>query len=196
MSVRADPGARGAGEDQVAASVVAAARHGDHEAFAEIMRTYDRRLRAVAYHILRDGDVADDAMQEVFLYAYRGLPAFKGDAALGTWLYRITYTTCAQFLRRAARRPEPAEPDSAADGAALVADLSASVVDRDEVARALATLTAEQRLLVLLIDRDGYDYRFAARILDVPRGTVASRLNGARTRLREALGYDRPGEGR
>jgi len=196
MSAEAAAGPGGVDQGQVAASVIAAARRGDHDAFATIMRTYDRRLRALAFHVLHDRDLADDALQEVFLYAYRGLPSFRGDAALGTWLHRITYTTCAQFLRRAACRPDPAELGPAGDGAASVADHTSSVVDRDEVCRALATLTAEQRLLVLLIDRDGYDYRFAARVLDVPRGTVASRLNGARARLREALGLDRSGEGR
>ena len=185
-----DTGAVGgaSADGEVAASIAAAARRGDPEAFTTIIRTYEPRLRATAYHVLRDSELVDDALQDVFVAAYRALPGFRGDSALGTWLHRITYTTCAQYLRRASRRPGLVEIGLAKGDDATVADHAESVGERDRLREALSALTPEQRIVVLLVDRDGYDYRAAARLLGIPRGTVASRLNGARAQLRVALG--------
>jgi len=179
-------GARAEGE--VAASVVTAAAKGDREAFTAIIRTYEPRLRATAYHVLRDAGLVDDVLQDVFVSAFRALPGFRGDAALGTWLHRITYTACAQYLRRASRRPRPVETELAPAEVAAAADPAESFGDRDRLRQALSALTPEQRIVVLLVDRDGFDYRTAAKLLGIPRGTVASRLSGARAQLRVALG--------
>jgi RNA polymerase sigma-70 factor (ECF subfamily) len=173
---------------EVTTAVIAAAATGDREAFTAIIRTYEPRLRATAYHVLCDRELVDDALQDVFVAAFRALPGFRGDAALGTWLHRITYTTCAQYLRHASRQPKLVEIGLAKGDDATVADHTESVGDRDQLRKALTALTAEQRIVVLLVDRDGYDYRAAARLLGIPRGTVASRLNGARAQLRTALG--------
>ncbi len=165
-----------------------AASKGNGEAFAVIMRAYAPRLRATAHQVLRDDQVVDDVVQDVFIAAYRALPTFRGDAALSTWLHRITYTTCAQYLRRASRRAQFVAPGTSEERDTRVADHSESVGERQRVRQALGQLSAEQRILVLLVDRDGYDYRAAAKVLGIPRGTVASRLNTARTHLRAALG--------
>ena len=167
---------------------MAAASKGDGEAFAVIMRTYAPRLRATAHQVLRDDCVVDDVLQDVFVSAYRALPRFRGDAALGTWLHRITYTTCAQYLRRAGRRTRYVASVTSEERDTVVADHADSVGERQRVGQALGELSAEQRIVVLLVDRDGYDYRAAARVLGIPRGTVASRLSAARTCLRAALG--------
>ncbi len=173
---------------EVTTAVIAAAATGDRAAFTTIIRTYEPRLRATAYQVLRDRELVDDALQNVFVVAFRALAAFRGEAALGTWLHRITYTTCAQYLRRAGRRPVLVEMGLAKEGHATVADHAESVGDRDRLRQALASLSAEHRIVVLLVDRDGYDYRAAAKLLGIPRGTVASRLNVARAQLRTALG--------
>jgi RNA polymerase sigma-70 factor (ECF subfamily) len=162
-----------------------AARRGDRHAFDAIVALYTDRLRLLAFHLLHDPDLIDDALQDAFFNAYRGLPAFRGGSSLGTWLYRITYTVCLGYLRR--RKPpgvsfEDVEQVLAADG-----DLEESFVQHDRVTAALATLTPEQRAAVLLVDLYGYDYGSAGDVLDVPRGTVASRLNVARASLRSAL---------
>ena len=175
---------------EVKPAVLLAAQRGSREAFGEIIRTYEPRLRAVAFQVLRETGLVDDVVQDVFLAAYRGLPRFRGDAALGTWLYRITCTTCAQQLRR--DRHDGISPPSPLleDDDAPTGDCGEEVAERDLLRTALATLTAEQRLLVLLVDRDGWGYREVARLQGVPRGTVASRLNAARARLRRALVLD------
>jgi len=194
----AAPVAVAAADREVAASVVAAAGRGDGEAFALIIRTYAPRLRATACQVLYDDQLVDDVLQDVFLAAYRALPKFRGDAALGTWLHRITYTTCAQYLRRAGRRALVMGPGESERDKVPVADHAESVCDAQRVRTALGRLPAEQRIAVLLVDRDGYDYRSAAKVLGIPRGTVASRLNSARAQLRAALGLGggAPPEGR
>ena len=185
-----EPVATAGSVDEVARPVVLAAAGGDGEAFAVIMRTYAPRLRATAHQVLRDDQLVDDVLQDVFIAAYRGLPRFRGDAALSTWLHRITYTTCAQYLRRARRRAQFAGPATSDQRDPGVADHAEVLGDRQRVRDALGRLPAEQRIVVLLVDRDGYDYRAAAKVLRIPRGTVASRLSVARTHLREALGLD------
>jgi len=92
-------------EREIDARVVAQASHGDRAAFTAMVHHYERRLRVLAYQILQDPQAMDDALQEVFVAAYAALPGFRGDAALGTWLYRITCNVCLQSLRTASRRP-------------------------------------------------------------------------------------------
>ena len=162
-----------------------AAQRGDRAAFDAIVDLYDERLRLLAFHLLHDADLADDALQDTFFNAYRGLPAFGRRASLGTWLYRITYTVCMGYLRRR-RAPgvcyEEAEEVVGADG-----DPADAVATRSQLTAALASLSPEQRVVVLLVDRDGFDYQSVADVLDVPKGTVCSRLVTARAALREAL---------
>ena len=172
--------------DEIDGATLAAARRRDRDAFTVIVHQYERRLRVLAYQILQDPSLTEDAVQDAFVAAYCALPRFRGDAALGTWLHRITYNACAGYLRRAAHTPLPTGDPRTID-TVVVEDHSGAVVRRSEVAKALAALSADQRFLVLLIDRDGFDYKTAARLLEVPRGTIASRLSAARAALRAAL---------
>jgi len=174
-------------EREIDVRVVAQASHGDRAAFTAIVHHYERRLRVLAYQILQDPQAMDDALQEVFVAAYAALPGFRGDAALGTWLHRITCNVCLQSLRTASRRPAIAD-DPPEDNDLPAREETAAVIDRAVIAEALTALPAEQRILVLLVDRDGYDYRTAADLVGIPRGTVASRLAGGRAALRNALG--------
>ena len=74
------------------------ARGGDHEAFAAVVRLYDAKLRGLAFRVLGDRDRMDDALQEAYVRAFRALPRFRGDARMGTWLFRITYNACLDEL--------------------------------------------------------------------------------------------------
>ncbi|MGH3039587.1 MAG: RNA polymerase sigma factor [Gaiellaceae bacterium] len=170
---------------EVGSAVLERARRGDQEAFAAVIRHYDPGLRALAYRLLGDRDRMDDALQEAYVKAFRALPRFRGDSKLGTWLYRIAYNACLDELRRSRRTEElplEAEVPSRED------DPGDRVASRGDLARALAALPAEDRAAVLLVDAQGFDYRESARILGIPEGTVASRLNRARASLRTALG--------
>ena len=172
-----------------ASSVVERARRGDQEAFAALVRHYDRGLRALAYRLLGDRNRMDDALQEAYVKAFRALPRFRGDSDVGTWLYRIAYNACLDELERSRKviyLPLAEIADTAQES---------EPVERLATSRALATALAalplEDRATVLLVDAEGFSYADAAQILAVPEGTVASRLNRARASLRRALG-DRP----
>jgi RNA polymerase sigma-70 factor (ECF subfamily) len=176
--------------DEIDARTLARARRGDEQAFAALVRHYDEGLRALAYRLLGDRSRMDDALQEAYVNAYRALPGFRGDASVRTWLYRIVYNACVDELRRARSvvpidsvRPVPSRDDDPVD----------SISVRESLAAALAALPAEDRAAVLLVDGAGFDYRSAAEVLAVPEGTVASRLNRARTDLRNALADRRKG---
>jgi RNA polymerase sigma-70 factor, ECF subfamily len=176
--------------DEISPRVLAEARRGDHKAFVAIMRHYDRRLRMIAYRILRDRDLMDDALQDVAIKAFRALPAFRGGSTVGTWLYRITYTTCLDYVRRT--KPVELYPtDELPERPDPGPDMVETIGERDLLERKLARLTTEQRIAVLLVDQEGFDYQAAADILGVPAGTIASRLSVARAALRRALDYER-----
>lgn len=175
---------------EVGRDLVAAARSGDGAAFVAIMRHYDRRLRVVAYQAVRDRSLADDVLQEVAIKAFRNLPRFRGDSSLGTWLARIAWRAALDALEREKRAGrERAELVAQADPPRVLddPDTAGDIALRDAVEAALAALPAHLRLTVLLVDREGYDYATVGRILDVPQGTVASRLSTARAALRLSL---------
>jgi RNA polymerase sigma-70 factor (ECF subfamily) len=159
---------------------------GDRSAFMRLIGGHDEGLRSLAFRLLEDPDQMDDVLQDVYAKAFAGLPAFRRDAAVGTWLYRITYTTCIDRLRRR-RRDEAVQAAIGDDGHGSVPDPAEAVIVKDSLARSLSSLPAEHRAAVLLIDRDGFDYAAAADILGIPMGTVASRVHAARAVLRDAL---------
>ncbi|MCX6363538.1 MAG: sigma-70 family RNA polymerase sigma factor [Actinobacteria bacterium] len=173
--------------EEVDADVLAAAVRGDDEAFIDVMRHYDRRLRIVAFHVLGDRQLMDDVLQEVTLRVYRSLRGFRGESSLGTWLCRITYRACCDAIARADRL-YPLAPEDLPEPPDCEPDPADALATRTALADAFATLPPEQRLAVLLVDRDGYDYAMTAEILGVPMGTLASRLSTARATLRRRLG--------
>ena len=161
---------------------------GDHDAFDAIMRQHEDRVFSVCLRITGDRDLALDATQETFLTVFRKAGQFKGDAALGTWIYRIAVNTCYDQLRRAKRRKTDPIPDhldpvdvtaeSAIDSAAL----------RPEIRAALDGLPADFRAAIVLSDIEGMSMSEVAHVLGVPAGTVKSRLYRGRRLLAEHLG--------
>jgi RNA polymerase sigma-70 factor (ECF subfamily) len=179
-------------DDEIAAAVVEQAKRGDQEAFAAVIRHYDRGLRALAYRLLGDRERMDDALQEAYLKAFRALPRFRGSSKLGSWLYRIAYNTCLDELERSRRvgqlpLSEVAEPPDPRSGVAE------TVASKRDLAQALSRLAPEDRLAILMVDVQGFGYRDAGEVLGVPEGTIASRLNRARAALRAALGTQAEG---
>ena len=172
-------------EREIDEQTVSAARRGDGEAFVRMLKHYDSRLRALAFRILRDPVLMVDALQDGSLKAYQALRTFRGDSEVGTWLYRITYTTCLDYLRRERRFQLLTSEDAPA---AFACDDPCEIITRwSDLEDALDQLPVEQRVLVVLVHQYGYDYRTAAEVVGVPEGTVSSRLAAARSRLRRLL---------
>lgn len=165
-------------------AVLRRARRGDGRAFMALIRQYDHGLRALAYRLLGDRDRMDDALQEAYLNAFRALPRFRGDSALGTWLHRIVYNACLDELRRT-RNVVPL--DHVRDRADPRPGIADTLPTRSRLEEALDGLAPPDRAAVLLVDAQGFDYAAAAEVLGVPEGTIGSRLNRARAILRAAL---------
>jgi RNA polymerase sigma-70 factor (ECF subfamily) len=173
------------GQD-LAPAVIEQAKRGDQDAFAAVIRHYDAGLRALAYRLLGDRDRMDDALQNAYVNAYRALPRFRGHSKVGTWLYRIAYNACVDELERS-RRAVQVPLEDVAEPADPRASVAETVESRRDLVVALSQLAPEDRAAVLLVDAQGFDYREAGEVLGVPGGTIASRLNRARSALRRAL---------
>lgn len=160
---------------------------GDHDAFAELVRRHRDHLWAVALRTLGNPDDAADALQDALISAMRHAGSFRGDAQLGTWLHRIVVNACLDRLRRRAAHPTTSLPDD--DHASGPPILPASRDEFDErdtaadVQAALATLSADQRAAIVLVDIEGYPVEEVAAILEVPTGTVKSRCARGRAKL-------------
>jgi RNA polymerase sigma-70 factor (ECF subfamily) len=171
------------------ADLVARAVAGDRDAFTALVRRHDPRMRALAYKLLGgDRHAMDDVLQDAYLRAYLAMPRFRHDAEPGSWLYRIVYNACIDELRRARLRPAPVDPgDRDWERGGTQADPGVVVGNRDLTVRALRALPEEQRVTLVLVDGEGFDNVTAARILDVPPGTVGSRLSRARATVRSII---------
>ena len=145
------------------------------------------------------GNDAEDATQEALLAVVRGLPRFDGRAAFSTWVHRVTTNSCLDELRRRGRRPRvvrrldasPGDQDGypdALDPADPAPGADDRLGDRLAIDDALAALPEEFRLPVVLRDHLGYDYAEIAEVLDLPPGTVRSRIARGRARLAALLG--------
>lgn len=175
--------------NEVDPAVLAAARRGDRDAFVELFRFYDRRMRHVAWQVLGDRQAMEDVLQEAALRAFRGLPAFRGESGAGTWLCRVAFTTAVDHARRRPR--ELVVGDDELWGTSSP-DPGETIVARMTLDEAFAALSAEQRIAMLLVDREGLDYTTAAEVIGIAPGTLASRLFRARQLLRAALENDEP----
>lgn len=161
--------------------------HSHSDALAAAISSHERQLHALAYRLLGDHDLADDAVQDACLRALRALTAFRGDASMTTWLYRITSNVCLDALRRA----HPVVSDALVEetSARLVpADLAQKVAERADLGAALAALPPASRRALILTEAWGFDYAETAALLGVPKGTVASRVHRAKASLRVKLG--------
>lgn len=168
--------------------LVELARRGDRGAFEALLRRHDDRMRGLAYRILADRHAMDDALQEAYLKAYRGLDRYKTGSAFSTWLYRITYNACIDALRQRERGPVAAEGPT--DRASARPGPERVVSASETVRMALAGLPESQRITVVLVDGEGFDRQEVASILGVAPARVASRLHRARAALRRTLGEE------
>ena len=175
-----DGDARGRTDAELLAAHIA----GDRYAFEELFHRHHRQLYRLARITSRDPDDAADALQDAMLSAHRKAPAFRHDAAVSSWLYRIVVNACLDRLRRNNSRPTAALPADCPVG-----DPTPRVDTAIVVERALMRLPVEQRAAVVAVDMQGYSIAETARMLGVPEGTVKSRCSRARAKLAEALEY-------
>jgi RNA polymerase sigma-70 factor, ECF subfamily len=161
---------------------------GDADAFTEIFRRHRDQLWAVALRTTGDPEDAADAVQEALISAMRHASSFRGDAKVSTWLHRIVVNACLDRLRRRAAHPTSPLPDD--DHAPSIA--RDDYADRDtaaDVHAALATLPAEQRAAIVLVDIEGYPVDEVAAMLEVPSGTIKSRCARGRAKLVPLLSH-------
>jgi len=171
--------------------IIARVRAGDTAAFADLVRRHQDRVFGMALRATGRSEDAEDLAQEVFLSVFRGLEGFKGEAQFTTWLYRIAWNRCADWLRRhrkPGRRTAPLEEaDGVADGRA---DPAAELIGKDDrlrMRRALDGLDEHYRSVVELACIQGLSYAEVGSALGLPVKTVETRLYRARRLLRERL---------
>ena len=168
--------------------LVERARRGDREAFAELARASGTRLDATARLILRDPDLAQDAVQETLIRAWRGLPGLRDPGAFDRWLHTLVAHACLELIRKRKRRVIEVELAPADDASTL--DASALIADRDQLERALARLEPEVRAVVVLYFYLDLPLARIADVLGVPVGTVKSRLHRSLGLMRSSMAVD------
>ena len=169
-------------------ALVDLARRGDEEAFADLSRAVGDRLMAIAFRILRDADRAEDAVQQALVTAWRDLPSLRDDDRFDAWLRRILVRACyaeAKRHRRFAANVRVLLIDPPAGG-----DDFASVRDRDQIERGFRRLSPEHRAIFVLHHYLGLSLAEVADELEIPMGTVKSRLHYATSTLRAAIEAD------
>jgi len=171
-------------------ALVARLRAGDGRAFEELVRLYQHRVFGVAARMLGNAAEAEEVAQEVFLRAYRAIADFRGEAKLSTWLYAIASRLCLTRLGAGERRYGREGDETLARLANGHAN-PAAALERSELEaalhRAIGELPEERRIVVVLRDLEGLAYEEIAAALELPVGTVRSRLHRARMDLKEKL---------
>jgi RNA polymerase sigma-70 factor (ECF subfamily) len=175
--------------------LILACLQGDTTAFGVLVRRYQDRLYNTVYRLVESAEDAQDVVQDAFLNAYQSLDGFKGDSQFFTWLYRIAVNSAISLKRK---RRIVLSIDGARNGQATIEPQDPSDLTRPgyqleqqeqerRIQQALARLSPEHRAVLVMKDMEGQKYEAMAEVLQVPIGTVRSRLHRARLELREVL---------
>lgn len=167
-------------------------RDGDSLAIERLVRTYQQNVYRLALSILDDPDEAEDGMQDAFLAALRELYSFRGDSSFSTWLYAITINICRTRLRSRKTRERLKQVVQGlfhlhGNGATSVEESVIQNESNADVWQAIRTIDDKHRLPIILRYYHNFSVAEIAEILGIPQGTVHSRLNNARERLRKTL---------
>ncbi len=175
-------------------TLVERCRQGELGAFEELYRAHSGRLYSVAFRMVGSAE-AEDLLQEIFLAAHRKLDTFRGDSALGTWLYRLAVNLCLDYLRSRTGRAiqmtdaledEPGLFDAKSQG------LAERTVTKMDLERALAQLPEGCRAAFILHDIEGLEHREIGEVMGIAEGTSKSQVHKARLRLRGLLTRGKP----
>jgi RNA polymerase sigma-70 factor, ECF subfamily len=182
--------------------LVARARQGDRDAYRVLVERYQRRVYHLAYSLLRNREDAADVSQEAFVKVFLHLSTFKGDSSFATWLFRIANNLSIDLIRRrgtsasvefeedAAATVEGSELQGAGIAAHLAANPQRQTLRRElgeKLEGALARLPEKHRAILLLREIEGFSYEQIAEALEIPAGTVMSRLFHARAKMQKLL---------
>ncbi|HZH03379.1 MAG TPA: sigma-70 family RNA polymerase sigma factor [Myxococcaceae bacterium] len=183
-------------------TLVKRVREGDQRAFRLLVERYQRKVYAVALGMVKDRQEAMDVSQEAFIKVHKYLAHFKGDSSFYTWLYRITVNVCIDVLRKrkssggeAVEFDETLQIDSADShigslGSRLGTNPQKSALRRElaeKIQEALEQVPEKHRAILLLREVEGLSYEDLARTLEIPKGTVMSRLFHARAKVQKIL---------
>ena len=176
-------------------TLLALAKCGDQAAFGQLMERYEKQVYRQALGLVGHPEDAADVTQEVFFKAWRGLPSFHGDSSFSTWLYRLTGNAAIDFLRREKKRRGDLSLDDAdrcwdsrlTDPAATPGQALEQKELRQAVLRGLGQLSEEHRQVLVLREINGASYEEIGQALDLPPGTVKSRVARARLALAKLL---------
>ena len=160
---------------------IEAARQGDQDAFAELVRLYEKRVFALTSRMCRNPEDAAEAAQEAFLSAWQGLRFFRGEASFSTWLYRLASNACVDLLRREGRHR------AAAGASPSPQDVAERGEVREQVDAGLAALSPELRQVLVLREMHQLSYDEISQVLSLDVGTVKSRISRGRRQLRKFL---------
>ena len=166
------------------------AGQGDQEAFRQLVEQYQAAVYRLALRMCGgDAALAEDAAQEAFVAAWRGLPRFRGDSRFSTWLYRLTTNAAIDCLRREKRHRDTDDLEGVElpDGGDTPQESAERGETQAAVRRALSALSEEHRQVLLLRYMQELDYSEIAGALGVSEGTVKSRISRAKARLKELL---------
>lgn len=168
-------------------AVVEKARAGDEEAFTRLVEDYSASVYRTAYMILRDHGAAEDVVQEAFIICYRKIAGFQGRASFATWLYKIVINLCRDKMRKNKR--EVALLEKVVQNDTWSGDEAGTDLDlRLELKQVIDSLKPEHRILLTLYYGLDMSVKRVAEILNLPEGTVKSRLSTARALVKERLG--------
>jgi len=185
-------------EREIDRQLVERAQRGDKQAFALLVEKYQRKLARLLSRFIRDAAEVEDVTQEAFIKAYRALPAFRGDSAFYTWLYRIGINTAKNYLMALGRRAPTsteveAEEAEGYDEGEQLRDINTpeSLLLSNEIAETvnatIEKLPEELRKAIQMREIEGMSYEDIAQAMDCPIGTVRSRIFRAREAIAEQL---------
>lgn len=174
-------------------ALVERCRAGDLGAFEELYRAHAGRIFSLACRMLGNQTDAEDMLQEIFLSAHRKLDSFRGESALGTWLYRLATNQILDYVRSKSARTN--QVTQGIEDTAVVPDPSVNLgdrtIDRMDLERAIAQLPEGCRAAFVLHDVEGLEHGEVGQVLGIAEGTSKSQVHKARLRLRELLGRRR-----
>jgi RNA polymerase sigma-70 factor (ECF subfamily) len=174
--------------DGASPDLVARCQSGDVDAFGEVYARYASRIYSLATRMSGSPQTGEDLLQEIFLQAYRKIGGFKGDAALGTWLYRLAVNHCLDFVRSRHAKMDKITDGIDADGyGASPTAPRDTPVERLDLERALRQLPEGCREVFVLHDVEGYEHKEIAAMLGIAEGTSKSQVFKARMKLRALL---------